>query len=337
MKLYQGLLRPLLFRLPPERAQALAELALRTGSLQRLLTRSLAPTASELRTHLAGIPLRSPVGLAAGFNKDCDLLGPLLRLGFGYVVAGTVTREPRPGNPRPRLLRLPEQQALVNAMGFPSKGLAQAESRLHALSHPPAPVLVSISGLSVEEFLECHRCLEPLADGVELNISSPNTEGLRIFQEPGPFAELVERINGQRTKPLFIKLPPYFDEAGQAHVLALVQRCLQLGVNGVTAINTRPVAEPGLKIGQGGLSGRPLFSDMLRIVGDIRGEAGERLAINACGGISTGAHAFQALQAGASTVQLFTALVYHGPGVVATINRELVELCRQHGLASVDR
>ena len=331
-ELYRMMVRPLLFRLPPETAQKVAELALKRawrafGSGQGVLD-------ARLRSELCGLTLRNPVGQAAGFDKDCALVRPLAALGFGYLTVGTVTEQPRPGNPRPRLLRYAKQESLVNAMGFPNKGLEHAARRLELARRRPlgAPLVVSVSGTTADEIVRCHRRLEPLADAVEINVSSPNTAGLRAFHEVAALADLLARVNDGRRKPLLVKLPPYPSpgpaEAGHRDdrntVLAMLSPCLEAGVDALTVANSRPVKDSRLAVGAGGLSGRPVFGDTLRMVAEVRAEVGAKAAINACGGIFTGEDAWQALKAGATTVQLYTGLVYRGPGVVKRISRELL-------------
>lgn len=326
---YRRVLRPLLFRLPPERAQGVAEVALAARVVWRGLGPRIGVSDEVLSGSVAGIPLANPVGLAAGYDKQCRYLESLGHLGFGYVVGGTVTPDPRPGNPKPRLLRYPERQSLVNSMGFPSDGLTAVARRLQRLDRRPAPVFVSIAALDDEGFQRCHGTLEPLVDAVELNISSPNTEGLREFQEPERLRLLLDRLNEHRRKPLFVKLPGYSDDQGGERTMALVRPCVEAGVDGVTAINTVPVVEPRLAIGTGGLSGRDIFPSMLRAVAEVRKEAGRKLAVHACGGVFTGEDAWRALQAGADTVQLYTSLVYRGPFVVREVCLELARL--MHG------
>ena len=333
------MVRPLLFRLPPETAQKLAELALKPGG--RMLGLRRRAFGKGLRSELCGLTLQNPVGLAAGFDKDCALVRPLAALGFGYLTVGTVTEQPRPGNPRPRLLRYAKQELLVNAMGFPSKGLYHAARRLERARRRSlcAPVVVSVSGTTADEIVRCHRRLEPLADGVELNVSSPNTAGLRAFHEVAALTDLLARVNDGRRKPLFVKLPPYqspgAEEAGHRDdrdtVLSMVRACLEAGVDALTVANSKPVTDGRLAVGAGGLSGRPVFGDTLRMVAEVRAEIGTKAAINACGGIFTGEDAWQALKAGATTVQLYTGLVYRGPGVVKRISRELLaSMARDH-------
>ena len=339
MGAYEKLARPLLFLLPPERAQSLSEWALRRRWLWRLLTPIFDFQDTRLRVTAGGLHFPSPVGLAAGYDKNCELLDSLLRLGFGYTVGGTVLPEPRPGNPRPRLMRLPKQRALINALGFPSKGMAAAREGLERLSRDATgsdkPVVVSLAALDMDAFQECHAALEPYADATELNISSPNTQGIRLFQEPEHFAELIDRINAARAKPLFIKLPPYTDSGAQEQVFSLVRIAREKGVDGITVSNTRPVEAPQLAMGRGGLSGQTLLDDTLRMVSEVRAEAGTSIAINACGGISTAEDTLRALRAGADTVQLLTGLVYRGPTVARAINKALVRRMEQQGHASL--
>ena len=334
---YRLLIRPALFMLDPETAQRGADLVLGQERLLRLLAPSLRVSDPRLRTDLAGLRLDNPIGLAAGYDKDCALLPSMAALGFGYVTGGTVTAEPRPGNPRPRVLRRPREGALVNALGFPSRGLEFAARRLERSRNRGvgAPVVVSVSGVTPEEIVRCHRRLEPLSDAVEINISSPNTAGLRLFQEPEALDGLLAEINHRRRGRLFVKLPPYGPYAAEApggdadgadrdQVMHLVSVCVDRGVDGLTVANTRPVLDTRLAVGTGGLSGRPLLQDTLRMVREIRTAAGDGMAVNGCGGIASGEDAWRALEAGATTVQLLTALVYRGPGVARRMNQELL-------------
>ena len=330
---YKRVLRPLLFSLPPEKAHHLGEFSLKRRALWKLLAPYHKTDDHRLKTSLAGVELANPVGVAAGCDKNCEFLSSLMNLGFGYAVGGTVTLEPRKGNPSPRLVRDKKQGSLVNSLGFPGKG---AEVILRNLERCDArPIFLSVAGLTVEEFVECYRLMEPWAKGIEINISSPNTAGLRMFHEPDTFRQLLEQINVVRRKPLLVKIPPYVTDEGREMVLGLVSIAQRLGADGITAANTRPAKEPRLEVGAGGLSGKPLFQDMLRIVAEVRREVGEGMAINACGGISSPEEALQALKHGADTVQLYTGLIYEGPGVARSINRGLSRYLSEHGLSSI--
>ena len=292
---YRWILRPLLFRMPPERAQAVADYVLARSALSRILGSGLKMRNGRLFVELCGVTLENPVGLAAGYDKNCAMVGGLSRLGFGYLTVGTVTETPRPGNDAPRLLRLPKEESLLNALGFPGAGLEAAAAALERSRDAAGGTLliVSVAGTAVDEFVRCHRRLEPLVDAVELNISSPNTSGLRVFQYPEELGRLIGSINDGREKPLLVKLPwcgvsgdggSSRDEE-RARLAALARVCVDAGVDALTVANTRPMADERLSTGAGGLSGRGVFEDMLAMVADVRSEAGNSVAINACGGI----------------------------------------------------
>ncbi len=335
MSIYTNLIRPLLFTLPPENAQKLVDIALRAKPIWKAFSPFLKIDDERLHADMGGIPLHNPIGLAGGYDKDCRLLDSLSTMGFGYIVAGTVVAEPRYGNPKPRIARNPSEHALVNSLGFPSHGLSAAADRLRHSSIRNIPLLTSISGLSVEAFAQCYQTIQPLTHGVELNISSPNTEGIRIFQEPQQLKDLLSALNPLKDKPLFLKLPPYFDDDQMARTMELVDICLKYDVDGVTAVNTRPVEDSRLAVGRGGMSGKPLYPHMLRIVAEIRNHAGDELIINACGGISSGEDALSAIQAGANTIQLFTGFIYQGPGLMKQINHHILRFMEKEELLSL--
>ncbi len=334
MGLYTSIVRPLLFRLPPETAQKLAEAALALTPFWAAVRPFLQVKDNRLHTETGGIALPNPVGLAAGYDKDARMIADLAGLGFGYIVIGTVVLDPRKGNPRPRLVRNPAEGALVNSLGFPSRGLERVLANLRCADGVKTPLIASVSGLSLDEFVECYRAVQPLVSGVELNISSPNTEGIRVYQEPERLNELLAALAPLGEKPLFIKLPPYFDDTQRDRVMELLDVAVGHSVVGVTAVNTWPRDDPRLAVGKGGLSGRPLFPHMLRIVEEIRRHVGPGLAINACGGIFTGKDALAALKAGANTVQLYTGFVYQGPAVARKINLRLLRLMKEEGIPS---
>ena len=337
-QLYKRVARPVLFKLPPELAHNSVAWLLRRFVTRKALRALSSPDDVQdprLRVDIAGLEFPSPVGLAAGLDKNCEILPVMMGLGFGYVVGGTVMHAARAGNPSPRLVRRTSEQSLINSMGFPSKGMVKARRNLRRLGSRSKPLVVSVSGLTLSELVACHAAMEPLADAVELNISSPNTNALRNYQDPAVFADLLERVNGSRSKPLFVKLPYYSDPQDRELVLSLVRIARKRGVDAVTAPNTTPVTNPMLATGKGGLSGRAVFEDTLRIVREVRSEAGRGMAINASGGISSAEDTYRALEAGADTVQMFTALVYEGPGVVAAINRGLLRLLEESGVPTV--
>src|ERR671937_718016 len=206
MGAYRALARPLFFALPPEAAHRLA------GGILRLPLpwRSIGGAVDHpsLHTELAGISLRNPVGLAAGFDKSCRFLPALGELGFGYLVAGTVTRRPRAGNPRPRIVRRPGPRSMVNSMGLPNRGAAYAAARLRR-SRRTAPVLISLADEELDDVMENHALLEPLADGVELNVSCPNVSWGRDRDNEEHLRRMLSELGERKTKPLFVKLPPF--------------------------------------------------------------------------------------------------------------------------------
>ena len=330
---YRPVVRPLLFRLPAEPAYKLAEFALSIEPLWRALPGAFEPDDPRLSTSWCGIKLSNPVGLAAGIDKYCRRLPSLATWGFGYMVAGTVTLEPRLGNSKPRLFRDRREESLTNSLGFPSNGLAEAALKLSSARDRMlgVPIAASISGMSADDVVKCHRTLEPIVSAVEVNISSPNTADLRVFHESSALGELLGKLNEGRSKPIMVKLPPYPKASGpeDEEVLKLARVCRAAGVNGLTTSNSRPTEDPRLAVGRGGLSGRPIFNRMLDLVRDLRSEVGTEMAINACGGIFTGGQAREALEAGASTVQIHSAIVFRGPSAARSIKVEMLEQ-REH-------
>ena len=316
-----------MFCASPETAHDLAKWFFKRPLLWRLISRRLCVQDSRLQVKLGRLHLPNPVGLAAGFDKNCEMAESLFRIGFGYLTLGTITLNAREGNPKPRIWRYPPN-ALINSMGLPNKGAGAIAKNLARKRSDYGSVVVSISGLSVEEFVECFRLVESLVDGVELNISTPNTAGVRIFQNPETLTTLLKRIKESRTsnKPVWVKLPPYFDQEGRLNVHALIDVCVRANVEGLTCINTKLVNEPRASIGTGGLSGPPIFEDMVRTIADTYEYTDGKIPINACGGVSSARDAWKAFTAGASSVQMYTALVYHGPGIVSRINRGLLHL-----------
>ncbi len=333
---YSLIAKRLLFAIPPEIAQTLTSFALKQEPIWRRLSSVFRVQNPRLEVNLAGMKLGNPVGLAAGYDKNCEFLPSLAALGFGYVSGGTVTLLPRPGNPSPRIIRYTQDESLINSLGFPNHGLEFAARRLEQSydTRGDTPVVVSVSGITQDEIVACQRRMEPLADAIEINISSPNTLGLRVFQEPIALADLLGKINDGRRKPLFVKLPPYSsDEISSSspnntreQVLSLVKVCVEKGVEALTVSNTWPAMDSRLAVGSGGISGKVIFHDTIRIVAEVKAEVGDRAAINACGGIFSGEDALMALLAGATSVQVLTALIYRGPGIVKRINEELLAL-----------
>jgi dihydroorotate dehydrogenase len=303
------LARPFLFALDPERAHNIGLDLMRFAS-------KVSAEPMPVKTALG--ELSNPIGLAAGYDKSGDHLPSLSRLGFGYLVAGTFTFKPWPGNPRPRVARN-KDRTLVNALGFPNPGIDSFISRLSSHGEPGTPVVASISGKTPEDILGCYARVQPHVAGVELNLSSPNTPDLRDLREPTAFAELAQAMKESKVKPTYLKAPPWVDEGKYDGVLALVKEWESLGFEGVTASNSIPVEDARMAVGRGGWSGPPLLDHTKKAVERIRKSTGTDFEVNACGGISSPSDVASLLELGATTVQLFTALVYQGPSLVKAV------------------
>lgn len=328
---YSAVGRPLFFALPPEAAHRVACAALTLPLPWARIGHATEDPGSA--TTLAGIPLRNPIGLAAGFDKTCSHLDALGALGFGYVVGGTITREPRSGNQKPRIVRYPSRGSMANAMGLPNPGAERAAVNLRR-RRAVSPRLISLADEALDDALRAFELLEPVADGIELNASCPNVSWGRDRDNEAHLGELVTAIRARTPKPIFVKLPPYTTPVERDVVLALVSVAQESGASGMTCSNTRPVRDHRLSVGGGGLSGRALFERTPVIVSEVQAATGGALPINACGGVSSGADVMACLEAGATTVQIYTALIYQGPTIVGSLASELSEAfrARQQGV-----
>ncbi len=324
MGLYRAL-RPLIFAAPPETAHRLAGSLLELPLPWRLIGGAVDDPA--LRTSLAGIHLRNPLGLAAGFDKRCRVLHSLGRLGFGYVVGGTITSSPREGNPQPRIVRYPPRRAMVNSMGLPNPGPREAAKNLVRIPRT-APRIVSIADEDEADVLGGFALLEPHVDALELNASCPNVPWGRDRDTERHLRALVGELVARTPKPLVVKLPPFAHDrpAERDAITALAGVAGESGAAALTCTNTRPVRDPRQAVGTGGLSGRPLFPGTLEAVAAVRAAAG--LPVNACGGVFSAEDVLDCLEAGATTVQLYTALVYEGPRLLRHLTEGLATLLR---------
>jgi dihydroorotate dehydrogenase len=322
---YSAVGRRLFFALPPEAAHRLAGWML---SLPLPWDRIGGDAADpRLQVDLAGVRLANPIGLAAGFDKRCAHLDALGELGFGYVVGGTVTRRPRMGHQKPRIVRASRDRALVNAMGMPNPGADEAARRLQGRPRT-APRFVSLADEQLEDVLAAARVLEPFVDGFELNASSPNATWRH---ETSHAAEVVAALSGTTAKPVAVKLPRFENDADRGAVLDMAVAVRSAGAAALTCSNTRPVPEPRLAMGRGGLSGAPLAAGTPDIVRAVRAATGGEVPISATGGIATPEEALACLEAGATTVQLYTGLLYEGPGIVGSLVGGLSEALRRRG------
>jgi dihydroorotate dehydrogenase len=285
----------------------------------------------------------NPIGLAAGFDKNAEAVMPLMRLGFGFVEAGTVTPRPQPGNPRPRLFRLPQNRAVINRMGFNNAGLEAYRARLAALPPRPCPFGANI-GINKEgadperDYPAMVAALSPFADYITVNVSSPNTPGLRDLQGEARLRAILQAITAAvPVRPsLLVKVAPDLSDAG---LEAVVQTAAECGAAGLIISNTtiaRPPELTGRNAAQaGGLSGAPLFARSTEMLARAHRLAGDRLTFVGVGGVRSGADALAKIRAGASLVQLYTAFAYAGPALIPRIKRELLEAMRAEGFETV--
>ncbi|MEM2910620.1 MAG: dihydroorotate dehydrogenase 2 [Nitrososphaerota archaeon] len=278
------------------------------------------PRGLEVETKMGR--LRSPIGLAAGYDKSGKYLGALSKLGFGYIVVGSFTLKPRKGHPKPRIAYRDAEQAVVNSMGLPNPGVVEFVRNFNGVKG--CKVVASITGDTLDEFVECFTIVQNIVDAVEVNISCPTHEASMGMKRPETIRELAERLREFKSKPIYIKIPPPATSEDMDETCKLLKVWMDCGMDGVTAINTLLVDAPELALGKGGLSGRPLRSTMLRTVDRIRKELGDEVEINAVGGIMTGKDASDALRAGANTVQIMTAMLFRGPKAPRRIAEELI-------------
>ncbi len=324
--------------LDPETAHGLALTALKAGLGGRVDARD-----AVLATRVAGLDLPNPVGLAAGFDKNGEALHGLARAGFGFVECGSVTPRPQPGNPKPRLFRLSEDRAVINRMGFNNKGL---EAFARNLEHRPRTAVIGANlGANKDtqdkaaDYVAGLVRLRGLADYFAVNVSSPNTPGLRNLQGRAALDDLLGRLaeaRGADAAPLFLKIAP---DLAETEVVMIVEACAAHGLDGLIVSNTtldRPESLRSAHAGEnGGLSGAPLKDKALMALTWAHRASAGRLALIGVGGIASGADAYARIRAGASAVQLYSALIYEGPGLVTRIRRDLADRLKADGFGSV--
>lgn len=335
------ILRPLLLALPPETAHRMTLWGLRAGLAPRRRDRD----DPILATRIWDRDFANPIGLAAGFDKDAVAVRPLLDLGFGFVEVGGVTPVPQPGNPRPRIFRLPEQGALINRLGLNSAGMETVAANL-AGRGGGGPVGVNLgrnkdSADAAADYRALVSRFAGLADFLVVNVSSPNTPGLRALQGRAALADLISAIlearaeTGHRT-PLLVKIAPDLNREERADIAAVAR---DTGIDGLVVSNTtvaRPDGlPPRLAAEAGGLSGRPLMAPSTALLAEMARLTEGRLPLIGVGGVASGADAYAKIRAGASLVQLYTALVYGGPALITDIKRDLAARLRADGFSSV--
>lgn len=316
--MFYPLIRRLLFRLEAEAAhewtgrqiEHLQQIPILLRAVERLCR-----PASKPRT-LLGLQFRSPIGIAGGFDKNATMMPLLAALGFGFIEVGTVTLRPQPGNPRPRLFRHPDEKALVNRMGFNNDGADVVAARLRAWERP-VPLFVNVGknrdvplDRATEAYVDCYRKVAPHADAAVLNLSSPNTPGLRDLQRPEHLEELLRSVQSVRSGPVLIKIAPDVDDAQIAEIADV---CVRLA-DGMICTNTTAVEG-------GGLSGAPLFAKSTEVLRKVRARVGAAYPLIGVGGVFTADDVRAKFAAGADLVQIYTSFIYEGPMIAKRLAR----------------
>jgi dihydroorotate dehydrogenase len=347
--MYKWFVRPLLFRFPAERVHHWVfnwlKFLLAWPGAKAVARAWYGYQSPRLAQHLWGLHFPNPVGLAAGFDKDARLIDELACFGFGFIEIGTLTPRPQPGNPQPRLFRLPADQALINRLGFNNGGVTAAVARLRRRR---SQVLVG-GNIGKNKDTPNHQAqldyekafaeLYPVVDYFVVNVSSPNTPGLRELQEKEPLTSLLNALKiinlaTDKPKPLLLKIAPDLTDAQLDDIVEIVQT---LGIDGLIATNTT-IAREGLRspaaalasLGAGGLSGQPLRQRATAVIRYLRQRLGPGPVIIGVGGVYTAADAIEKLEAGATLLQLYTGFIYEGPGAVRRINRGLDRYYQTH-------
>ena len=349
MQSFYSLIKPLLFRFDAE--QVHAHITTMLNYLSGLpgypkLVRSLSVAHPLLETTVSGCSFANPVGLAAGFDKNGSSIAAMTSLGFGFLELGTVTPQPQAGNPRPRLFRLEQDQALINRMGFNNAGMGALVEQLHKQPrHIPWGINLGKNKITPNEqatadYVSGVQLLGPHADYLVINISSPNTPGLRTLAQREPLHELLTAVitarNALQTQPpLWLKLSP--DEQTPA-IDTMLDVALSTGIDGFIISNTT-IQRPALKSKQaqesGGLSGEPLKQQATQLLRYVYGITQGKIPLIGVGGISNGDDAYARICAGANLIQVYTGLIYAGPTFIRDINRRLIERCQHDGHASI--
>ena len=335
MRLY-SLVRPLAFALDAERAHRFT-----IAGLKMMPKLDPARFPDSLRSTVAGLEFPSPVGLAAGFDKDAEVPEQMLGMGFGFVEVGTVTPKPQKGNPRPRLFRLVEDRAVINRMGFNNGGQAAAYQRLRHATHLHGVIGVNVgankdSADRIADYALGVRKMAPVARYLTINISSPNTPGLRGLQEEGELRELLAAVEEVRTdKPIFLKVAPDLERGDHDRI---VRAALDHHVDALIVSNTT-VSRPPLKSRHaseaGGLSGEPLKSLASEALRAFRNASGGEIPLIAVGGIANADDAWERIKAGASLVQLYSAMVFEGPDIGRVIAVGLADRLKREGFSNI--
>lgn len=339
------LARPAIFALDPETGHKLAIRALKAVPIGSPI--ACDPSDTRLCVEVAGLQFPNPVGVAAGFDKDAEVPDALLALGFGFTEVGSITPRPQAGNPKPRLFRLTEDQGVINRMGFNNAGAEAALKRLSARAARSGLVGVNIgankdSADRIADYAEMARVTTPYASYLAVNVSSPNTPGLRALQDEGALSALIDGVIAARAEaasghvpPIFLKVAPDLEPAD---VDAISRIAIDKGLGALIVSNTT-ISRHGLTSRHadevGGLSGQPLRELALERLRDFRKSTGGEIALVGVGGIASAEHAWERIKAGASLIQLYSAMVYHGPTLGAQIAKGLLQIMEREGVSSI--
>ena len=339
------LARPAIFALDPETGHKLAINALKAVPMGAARNRE--PGDSLLKVEVAGLQFPNPVGVAAGFDKDAEVPDALLGLGFGFTEVGSITPRPQAGNPKPRLFRLTEDKGVINRMGFNNAGAEAALERLEARKARGGIVGINIGANKdsedrIADYAQMAKVMTPFASYLVVNVSSPNTPGLRALQDEGALSALIDGVIAARTEAAGEHLPPVFlkvaPDLEPADVDAISRIAIDKGLGALIVSNTT-ISREGLTsrhAGEvGGLSGEPLRSLALERLRDFRKSTGGEIALVGVGGIATAEHAWERIKAGASLIQLYSAMVYHGPTLGEKIAKGLVQIMKREGVTSI--
>jgi len=330
------LIRPFAFAIDAEAAHRAALAALRMAPV-----RLAARFPDSLKTNVAGIDFRNPVGLAAGFDKDAIAPAQLLSLGFGFVEIGTVPPRPQEGNPKPRLFRLAEDRAVINRLGFNSAGQPAAFERLQRCSHVHGVIGVNLGANKdskdrIADYVGGIRAMSSVAHYLTINISSPNTLGLRSLQDEGALDELLAAIQKARSnRPVFLKVAPDLTDGDPERIVkAAIDHKVDALIVGNTTVS-RPPLKSKFAGETGGLSGAPLKALALDTLRKFRSASGGQIPLIGVGGIATADDAWERISAGASLIQLYTAMVYEGPSIARRIASGLADRLKREGIANI--
>ena len=336
-----NLIRPFIFKFSPEVAHSLAIKALKLNQIPTI-DREIRST---IQTKFLNKTLNSPLGVAAGFDKNAEVYNPLYKLGFGFVEVGTITPKPQIGNPKPRVFRLEEDEALINRLGFNNVGSDESQRNIEKNS-PNGLIGINIGPNKdtenrIEDYLVCFRKFHKLADYITINISSPNTENLRNFHKHDELVNLIKNINDEKTKlnsevPIAVKISPDIDEE---NIEAISEIFIKYNIQIVIVSNTTDRNRENIsninKLEKGGLSGKPLEKISNELINKFFKLVGKKVLIVGVGGVDSAEGVFDKIISGATLVQLYTGMVYKGPTIASKINKELDEIVKREGFKNI--